>query len=127
MDIKLINRGATGELIFVGRLDANSAPEAEEIVKQMIERFDTIVLNMEQLDYISSAGLRVIKIIHMGMKKKNGELILTKVQKMVMEVFEMVGFAGLLKFESPQSRRSATRRSRSVRSAGSNCSPGARS
>jgi anti-anti-sigma factor len=99
MDIKLINRGTTGELIFVGRLDANSAPEAEEIVKQMIERFDTIVLNMEQLDYISSAGLRVIKIIHMGMKKKNGELILTKVQKMVMEVFEMVGFAGLLKFE----------------------------
>lgn len=99
MDIKLINRGATGELIFVGRLDANSAPEAEEIVKQMIERFDKIVLNMEQLDYISSAGLRVIKIIHMGMKKKNGELILTKVQKMVMEVFEMVGFAGLLKFE----------------------------
>jgi anti-anti-sigma factor len=99
MDIKLINRGATGELIFVGRLDANSAPEAEEIVKQMIERFDTIVLNMEQLDYISSAGLRVIKILHMGMKKKNGELILTKVQKMVMEVFEMVGFAGLLKFE----------------------------
>lgn len=99
MDIKLINRGTSGELILIGRLDANSAPEAEEIFKDMIERFDTIVLNMEQLDYISSAGLRVIKIIHMGMKKKNGELILTKVQKMVMEVFEMVGFAGLLKFE----------------------------
>ena len=99
MDIKLINRGTTGELILIGRLDANSAPEAEEIFKEMIERFDTIVLNMEQLDYISSAGLRVIKIIHMGMKKRNGELVLTKVQKMVMEVFEMVGFAGLLKFE----------------------------
>ena len=99
MDIKLINRGTTGELILIGRLDANSAPEAEEIFKEMIERFDTIVLNMEQLDYISSAGLRVIKIIHMGMKKKNGELVLTKVQKMVMEVFEMVGFAGLLRFE----------------------------
>ena len=99
MDIELINRGTSGELILIGRLDANSAPEAEEIFKEMMERFDTIVLNMEQLDYISSAGLRVIKIIHMGMKKKNGELILTKVQKMVMEVFEMVGFAGLLKFE----------------------------
>ena len=99
MDIKLINRGTSGELILIGRLDANSAPEAEEIFKEMMERFDTIVLNMEQLDYISSAGLRVIKIIHMGVKKKNGELILTKVQKMVMEVFEMVGFAGLLKFE----------------------------
>ena len=99
MDIKLINRGTSGELVLIGRLDANSAPEAEEIFKEMIERFDTIVLNMEQLDYISSAGLRVIKIIHMGMRKKNGELVLTKVQKMVMEVFEMVGFAGLLKFE----------------------------
>lgn len=99
MDIKLINRGTSGELILIGRLDANSAPEAEEIFKDMIERFDKIVLNMEHLDYISSAGLRVIKIIHMGMKKKNGELVLTKVQKMVMEVFEMVGFAGLLRFE----------------------------
>jgi anti-sigma B factor antagonist len=99
MDIKLVSRGTEGELILVGRLDANSAPEAEEIFRQIMERFDKVVLNMQQLDYISSAGLRVIKIIHMGMKKKNGELVLTNVQKMVMEVFEMVGFAGLLKFE----------------------------
>ena len=99
MDIKLINRGNEGELILVGRLDANSAPEAEEIFKEMMERFDRVVLNLEHLDYISSAGLRTIKIIHMGMKKKEGELVLIHVQKMVMEVFEMVGFAGLLKFE----------------------------
>ena len=99
MNITLINRGAEGELLLAGRLDANSAPEAEEIFKQMIERFDNVVLNMKQLEYISSAGLRVIKIIHMGMKKKNGELKLINVQKMVMEVFEMVGFAGLLTIE----------------------------
>ena len=99
MDIKLISRGTEGELIFVGRLDANSAPEAEEICRQIMERFDRVVLNLQQLDYVSSAGLRVIKIVHMGMKKKNGELVLINVQKMVMEVFEMVGFAGLLKFE----------------------------
>lgn len=99
MNITLINRGSEGELVLEGRLDANSAPEAEEIFKQMIERFDNVVLNMKQLEYISSAGLRVIKIIHMGMKKKNGELKLINVQKMVMEVFEMVGFAGLLTIE----------------------------
>lgn len=99
MNITLINRGSEGELVLAGRLDANSAPEAEEIFKQMIERFDNVVLNMKQLEYISSAGLRVIKIIHMGMKKKNGELKLINVQKMVMEVFEMVGFAGLLTIE----------------------------
>ena len=99
MNITLINRCSEGELVLAGRLDANSAPEAEEIFKQMIERFDNVVLNMKQLEYISSAGLRVIKIIHMGMKKKNGELKLINVQKMVMEVFEMVGFAGLLTIE----------------------------
>ena len=99
MDIKLVSRGTEGELILVGRLDANSAPEAEEICRQVMERFDRVVLNLENLEYISSAGLRVIKIIHMGMKKKDGELVLINVQKMVMEVFEMVGFAGLLKFE----------------------------
>ena len=99
MDIKLINRGSEGELILVGLLDSNTAPEAEDIFKMMIERFDRVVLNLEHLEYISSAGLRIIKIIHMGMKKKNGELILINVQKMVMEVFDMVGFSGLLNIE----------------------------
>ena len=98
MDIKLVSRGTEGEVLLIGRLDANSAPEAEEIFRQIMERFDKVVLNLQQLDYISSAGLRVIKVIHMGMKKKDGELVLINVQKMVMEVFEMVGFAGLLKF-----------------------------
>ena len=98
MDIKLVSRGTEGEVLLIGRLDANSAPEAEEIFREIMGRFDRVVLNLQQLDYISSAGLRVIKVIHMGMKKKDGELVLTNVQKMVMEVFEMVGFAGLLKF-----------------------------
>ena len=99
MDVKLINRGSEAELILVGRLNSNTAPEVEEIFKLMIDRFDRVVLNLEHLEYISSAGLRIIKIIHMGMKKKNGELILINVQKMVMEVFDMVGFSGLLNIE----------------------------
>jgi anti-sigma B factor antagonist len=99
MDIKLVSKENEGELFLIGRLDANSAPEAEQVFKEVAEKFDRVVLNMEQLDYISSAGLRAIKIIHMAMKKKNGELVLTNVKKMVMEVFEIIGFAGLLKFE----------------------------
>lgn len=99
MEINLVSRENEGELILSGRLDANSAPEAEPIFREVAERFDRVVLNMEQLDYISSAGLRVIKILHMAMKKKDGELVLSNVNKMVMEVFELVGFAGLLKFQ----------------------------
>ena len=99
MNIKLINRGQEGELGLEGRLDTLTAPEAEEVFNQMAERFEKIVLNMAGMEYVSSAGLRTLKRLHMAMKKKNGSLVLTNVRKMVMEVFEMTGFAGLLKFE----------------------------
>ena len=99
MNIKLINRGQEGELVLEGRLDTLTAPEAEEVFNQMAERFEKIVLNMAGMEYVSSAGLRTLKRLHMAMKKKNGNLVLTNVRKMVMEVFEMTGFAGLLKFE----------------------------
>ena len=99
MNIKLINRGQEGELVLEGRLDTLTAPEAEEVFNQMAERCEKIVLNMAGVEYVSSAGLRTLKRLHMAMKKKNGSLVLTNVRKMVMEVFEMTGFAGLLKFE----------------------------
>ena len=99
MNIKLINRGQEGELVLEGRLDTLTAPEAEEVFNQMAERFEKIVLNMAGMEYVSSAGLRTLKRQHMAMKKKNGSLVLTHVRKMVMEVFEMTGFAGLLNFE----------------------------
>lgn len=97
MKIKLVNRGSEGELILEGRLDAITSQEAEKIFMDVAERFDSLVLNMADMTYISSAGLRVIKLLHMKMRKKNGELTLTNVNKMVMEVFEMTGFAGLLR------------------------------
>ena len=98
MHIKLINRGEEGELLLVGRLDSSTAPEVEEIVLQMADRFDKVILNMAQLEYISSAGLRILKLLYMALRKKEGELELKNVNKLVMEVFEMTGFAGLLRF-----------------------------
>ena len=97
MTIKLINRTTEGELLLEGRLDATTSPEAEEIFLQTAERFDKLTLNMEQLQYISSAGLRVLKKTYMAMVKKSGSLELSHVNKMVMEVLEMTGFSGLLK------------------------------
>jgi anti-sigma B factor antagonist len=96
MNIKLINRGQEGELLLEGRLDSVTSPEAEEIFTQTAERFDKIILNMTDLEYVSSAGLRTLKRLYMTMQKKGGSLTLTGVRKMVMEVFEMTGFAGFL-------------------------------
>ena len=97
MTIKLINRGTEGELLLEGRLDALTSPEAEELFLQMTQRFEKLILNMEKLQYISSAGLRVLKKTYMAMVKNDGSLELCHVTKPVMEVLEMTGFAGLLK------------------------------
>lgn len=99
MTIKLVSRGIEGELLLEGRLDTNTSVEAEPIFNEVAERFDRVILNMAGLDYVSSAGLRIIKKLHMTMRKKEGELTLTNVSRLVMEVFEMTGFAGLLRIE----------------------------
>ena len=99
MTIKLVNRGAEGELLLEGRLDSTTAPEVEAIFTQASERFDRVILNFAGLSYISSAGLRLLLKLQQAMRKKSGELILTQVNKMVMEVLEMTGFAGLLRFQ----------------------------
>ena len=96
MNIKLVKHENEGELLLEGKLDTNTAPEAQEIFMQMTERFDTLVLNMTDLKYISSAGLRVLKIVHVAMAKKGGELVITNPNDMITEVFELTGFAGIL-------------------------------
>lgn len=98
MTIRLVNRGTQGELIVEGRLDSVTSPEADEIFRQTAERFDTVILNIADMEYVSSAGLRVLKQLHIFMKKKNGTLLFKNPTKSVMDVFEMTGFVGLFTF-----------------------------
>ncbi len=96
MKIKLINRTTEGELVLEGHLDSVTSVDAGKIFTETAERFNDVILNMEGVEYVSSAGLRIIKLLYMAMTKKNGTLTLTNVRKSVMEVFEITGFAGLL-------------------------------
>ena len=98
LNMKLIKRDTGGELKLIGRLDATTASDAETHMVAAVERFDTLVLDMEQLDYISSAGLRALKRAHIAMRRKGGSLCVKNVARQVMEVFEITGFAGMLKF-----------------------------
>ncbi len=98
LNMNLINRGKEGELLLIGRLDSNTSVDAEKVFEDLTERFDELILNMKDLDYISSAGLRILKKAYMAMRRKGGSLKLKNVNKMVMEVFEVTGFAGLLQF-----------------------------
>jgi anti-sigma B factor antagonist len=96
MDVKLVNRGTEGELLLSGDLDTRTAKDADELFAQLADRFDSITLNMENLNYISSAGLRTIRNLYLRLFKKGGKLAVTNMNDNVMEVFEMTGLAGLL-------------------------------
>ncbi|MBQ9721056.1 MAG: STAS domain-containing protein, partial [Oscillospiraceae bacterium] len=74
------------------------AADAEAHMVQAGERFETLILDMAQLEYVSSAGLRALKRVHVTMRRKGGSLMVKNVTKPVMEVFEITGFAGMLKF-----------------------------
>lgn len=97
LECKLIKRGDEAEVLMIGRLDSNSAVEAEKALMALTSSFQTIVFNMEKLEYLSSAGLRIFRTMHVTMSKKGGKLELTNVAPLVMEVLEITGFAGIFR------------------------------
>lgn len=100
MDIKLADRGREGELLLQGSMDAPSEEETGRILDQMVRRYDRLILNMAGVDYVFSPGLRLLKKTHLSMQEKGGELVVTYVDKAVMEVFELAGLTGLLHFDN---------------------------
>lgn len=83
--------------IFIkGQVDTNTAPELEKEAFKEAGKIDKIVLNFENVDYVSSAGLRVILSIYKKQNEKNKELVLEKVNSDVLTILEMTGFTSFL-------------------------------
>ena len=79
-----------------GRLDTTTAPELEKFLGENYDGTGSLVINCEKMAYISSAGLRVLLS---AQKKTKGTMKLINVCELVMEVFEMTGFADILVIE----------------------------
>lgn len=82
-------------LVLTGRLDTMTAPELEAEISALLPTVQSLTLDMEKLDYISSAGLRVILKTQKALEKKGG-LKLTNVTAAVREVFDITGFSDFL-------------------------------
>ena len=94
-----IKRNAEETIIkLVGRLDTTTAPALDKTINEDIKDAVNIVLDLKGLEYISSAGLRVLLSAQKKMQK-NGSMKLKNVCEEVMEVFEMTGFADILVIE----------------------------
>ena len=96
-----INKKMEGKELTValeGRLDTVTAPELEAALKESMGNADSLTLDLTKLDYISSAGLRVLLSAHKTMAGKGGMKI-THVNEIVAEVFDVTGFADILNIE----------------------------
>jgi anti-anti-sigma factor len=79
-----------------GRLDSSSSPEFERLLVEQLEAgSQRLVLDFEGLDYISSAGLRVVLLAGKKLRASKGRMVLVALQPMVREVFDMSGFLAL--------------------------------
>ena len=82
-----------------GRMDAASAPEAEHKLMELIGRGETrLVLDLADLEYVSSAGLRVFLLVAKRLRAARGRLALAAARDAIREVFELAGFADLFTF-----------------------------
>ncbi len=94
---KMIENGKAA-FSLEGRLDTVTAPELEKALGDAAESVSELALDFEKLEYISSAGLRVLLSTQKRMNKK-GKMKLTHVSEMIMEIFEVTGFSDVLTIE----------------------------
>ena len=85
-------------VFLTGRLDTITSPELEETLNSAIEGVSELVLDLEELDYISSAGLRVLLSAQRKMNKQ-GTLKVMHVNETVQEIFDVTGFTDILSIE----------------------------
>ena len=89
-----------GNAVFAleGRLDTNTSPELEKELREALPGVSALELDFEKLDYISSAGLRVL-LAAQKLMDQQGEMKVTNVNETIMEIFEVTGFTDILTIE----------------------------
>lgn len=85
-------------LSLEGRLDTTTAPELEKVIKSSLDGVTELTIDMVSLDYLSSAGLRVLLGAQKTMNKQ-GSMKVVHVNETIMEIFDVTGFADILTIE----------------------------
>ncbi len=97
MEISISESGDVRVLSFQGNLDTGTSPEAESQINDLIEAgAQKLLVNFEKLDYISSAGLRVLLATAKKLKPGGGDLKICCLNQTVQEVFDISGFSTIL-------------------------------
>ncbi len=97
--MKIEKTNLDGKLILkpLGRIDTTTAPELAENIEY--EGVTEIVFDLAEVDYISSAGLRVFLATQQKMEAANGKMILKNAKQIVLDIFDIAGFTDFFTFE----------------------------
>lgn len=98
MNIEQKKDGKALTLALAGRLDTMTAPELEAVLKDALADVEELTFDFEKLDYISSAGLRVLLSAQKTMNRQ-GTMRVKNANEMILEIFEVTGFADILTVE----------------------------
>ncbi len=98
LDVRKIANGRDLTFVLGGRLDTTTAPEFEAELKASMNGAERLILDIGKLDYISSAGLRVILSAHKAMSRLGGMIIKNPTRE-VYEIFEVTGTLGIFTIE----------------------------
>ena len=98
MDITKNVAGEEATVALAGRLDTVTAPELEKELAEILPNVKSLVLDFAQLEYLSSAGLRVLLNTQKIMSKV-GKMVIKNVNDIIMDVFDMTGFSSILTIE----------------------------
>ncbi len=98
MNIVKTTDGSSLNLTLEGRLDTTTAPHLEAELKRSLNGVTALNLDFEKLEYLSSAGLRVLMSAQKVMNRQ-GEMVVRHVNETIMEIFEVTGFVDILTIE----------------------------
>jgi anti-anti-sigma factor len=97
MEISQKEENGIVSIAIKGRLDADSSLEAEKVVKEALDgETYRLLFNLGELEYLSSAGLRVLLSAAKEMRRRDGKIVLCALNEFVKEIFEVSGFQSLI-------------------------------
>ena len=98
LNITKFREGRSFKITLEGRFDTGTAPQLEEIIRNELADVERLIFDFSNLEYISSAGLRVLLAAQKIMNKQ-GRMVVRNVSDEVKEIFEVTGFTDILTLE----------------------------
>ncbi len=98
MKLEKISNGSDLTVKIIGRLDTTTAPQLDTFLRDSLSGVTSLLLDFSQLEYLSSAGLRVLLATQKTMNKQ-GSMVIKNVNDTIMEVFDITGFVDILTIE----------------------------